>query len=86
MSITLFIFPESAMQGDIDNVVKPILDALGQYIYIDDRQVERLLVQKFEPGVIYPFQRPSPVVAAALAEPRPTLYIRVSSDPFEDAG
>ena len=44
VAVTLFYFPEAAMQGDIDNIVKPILDALAQHIYIDDAQVERLVV------------------------------------------
>ncbi len=38
--------------GDIDNIVKPILDALCHHIYMDDRQVQRLVVQKFEPDAV----------------------------------
>ncbi len=41
------------MQGDVDNIVKPILDALSKHIYNDDGQVERIWVQKFEPGRIF---------------------------------
>ena len=37
LSVTLFHFPEGAMGGDIDNIVKPILDALCKHIYMDDR-------------------------------------------------
>jgi crossover junction endodeoxyribonuclease RusA len=28
ISVTLFYFPAAEMQGDLDNIVKPILDAL----------------------------------------------------------
>ena len=35
------------MTGDLDNRVKPILDALSGPVYIDDRQVDRLVVQRF---------------------------------------
>lgn len=28
VAATIFYFPSAAMQGDIDNIVKPILDAL----------------------------------------------------------
>jgi hypothetical protein len=39
LSVTLFYFPSSEMQGDVDNIVKPVLDALRQHIYQDDRQL-----------------------------------------------
>ena len=72
------------MQGDIDNIVKPVLDALERHIYIDDRQVQRVLVQKFEPGSVFSFTRPSPILGNALEQSKPALYIRLSDDPFED--
>ena len=43
--LNLIYFPDTSMQGDIDNIVKPILDALGKHIYVDDSQVERVVVQ-----------------------------------------
>jgi crossover junction endodeoxyribonuclease RusA len=66
LAITLYYFPASDMQGDIDNIVKPILDALERHIYIDDRQVQRILVQKFEPGNVFSFSQPSPALGSAL--------------------
>ena len=61
------------MQGDVDNIVK-LVRALVRHIYLDDRQVERVVVQKFEPE-----QRVS-----ALGGDRPMLYVRISDDPFEE--
>jgi crossover junction endodeoxyribonuclease RusA len=84
LSITLYYFPDAEMQGDIDNIVKPILDALERHIYIDDRQIHRVLVQKFEPGNVFSFTQPSPKLGNALEQPKPALYIRLSDDPFED--
>lgn len=49
IAVTIFYFPSGPMQGDLDNIVKPILDAMTALVYLDDRQVERLLVRKFEP-------------------------------------
>src|ERR1700681_3504623 len=49
IAVTIFYFPSTPMEGDIDNIVKPILDALSTLVYLDDRQVERILVQKFDP-------------------------------------
>jgi crossover junction endodeoxyribonuclease RusA len=72
------------MAGDIDNIVKPVLDALGNHIYVDDRQVHRVLVQKFEPGNVFGFEAPSPTLQDALNRAKPILYVRLSNDPFED--
>jgi hypothetical protein len=84
MSATLFYFPAAEMAGDIDNIVKPVLDALGKHIYVDDRQVHRVLVQKFEPGNVFGFEAPSPILQDALGTAKPVLYVRLSDDPFED--
>ena len=84
VAATLFYFPEAEMAGDIDNIVKPLLDALGEYIYVDDRQVHRVLVQKFEPEHLFDFGAPSPTLQNALKTTKPVLYIRLSDDPFED--
>lgn len=84
ISVTIYYLPAEPMQGDIDNIVKPILDALSRHIYMDDRQVERVVVQKFEPGNVFTFAQPSAVFADALVGDRPIVYVRVSDDPFED--
>jgi crossover junction endodeoxyribonuclease RusA len=84
LAITLYYFPNAEMQGDIDNIVKPILDALARHIYLDDRQIHRLLVQKFEPGNLFRFAAPSPVLNDALNAVQPALYVRLSNNPFED--
>jgi hypothetical protein len=83
VSVTLFYFPATEMQGDVDNIVKPILDAMSKHIYNDDRQVERVWVQKFEPGRIFQFARPSEVLSEALSGEKPLLFIRLGDDPAE---
>ncbi|MAM13272.1 MAG: hypothetical protein CML23_23030 [Rhizobiaceae bacterium] len=85
VAVTLLYFPSEPMQGDIDNIVKPILDAFCQYIYLDDRQVERLVVQKFEPERTVTFVAPTQRLTEALVAERPVLYIRISDTPLEDA-
>jgi crossover junction endodeoxyribonuclease RusA len=84
VAVTLFYFPDEAMQGDIDNIVKPVLDALTKHIYIDDVQVERVVVQKFEPDNIFLFASPTAILADALSSRKPLLYVRLSRDPFEE--
>jgi hypothetical protein len=84
IAVTLYYFPDAEMQGDIDNIVKPILDALSQHIYLNDHQVQRVLVQKFEPDNVFRFRSPSTVLGDALARPKPALYVRLSDNPSED--
>lgn len=84
LAITLFYFPAAEMQGDLDNIIKFILDALDRHIYMSDRQIQRILIQKFEPGNVFEFASPSVTLQDALSRAKPLLYIRLSDDPFED--
>jgi crossover junction endodeoxyribonuclease RusA len=84
IAVTIFYFPDGPMEGDIDNIIKLILDALNEHIYMDDRQVERLVVQKFEPNKIFEFGAPTTTLVDAINFQKPVLYIRVSDNPFED--
>jgi crossover junction endodeoxyribonuclease RusA len=84
ISVTLYYFPSAPMPGDIDNIVKPILDALCRHVYIDDHQVERLVVQKFEPGRDFAFTSPSAILSETWSRARPVLYIRLSDNPVGD--
>jgi crossover junction endodeoxyribonuclease RusA len=83
--MTILHFPDSEMIGDIDNIVKPILDALAPNVYSDDNQVERVWVQKFEPGRVFSVETPTPTLAAALDSARPVTYIRIDDDETQKA-
>ncbi|RVO43464.1 RusA family crossover junction endodeoxyribonuclease [Sinorhizobium meliloti] len=84
IAVTLYYFPDTEMQGDVDNIVKPVLDALCRHIYVDDRQVERVSVQKFEPGRVFQFGAPSSTLETALSGRKPLLYVRLSNDVSEE--
>lgn len=43
VAVVLYYLPIAEMQGDLDNVIKPILDALKAHIFVDDHQVERII-------------------------------------------
>ena len=53
LAVTIYYFPEGEMPGDSDNIVKPILDAMCQFIYVDDQQVERVVMQTFHPSTVH---------------------------------
>ena len=80
VAVTIFYFSPVEMEGDVDNIVKPILDAMITVAYPDDRMVERLLVQKFEPGMQWSFDDTTESLADALRTEAPVVYIRVDDD------
>src|SRR5271169_4052602 len=84
VAVTIYYFPAEPMQGDVDNIVKLILDGMCRHVFVDDRQVERIVIQKFEPGSIFSFSKPAPLMIEAINGQKPILYIRVSNDPFEE--
>ena len=86
LAITLYYYPEDRMVGDIDNIVKLTLDAMCQQIYLDDEQIERVVVQKFERDRVFAFRDPSETLAACILGAKPALYIRVSNNPHEELG
>jgi len=68
------------MERDIDNIVKPILDGMIGVAYLNDRVVERVLVQNFERGIEKSFTDISQIFADALDKDEPVVYIRVDDD------
>lgn len=81
VAVTIYFFPQGRMPGDIDNCIKPILDAMNALIYLDDRQVDRLVVQKFEPErPLEVTDEPTECLAAALAADDPVVYVKISAD------
>lgn len=80
LSATIFYFADAPMQGDVDNIVKPILDAMKSVVYHDDNVMERVLVQRFEPGVSWSFGQLPERLAAALDKTPPVAYVRIESD------
>lgn len=80
VSVTIFYFPDGRMIGDIDNIVKPILDALMPIVYLDDSQVDRILAQKFESDRAYKIENPSPTLATVLETEQPVVYVRVDNE------
>lgn len=84
LAVTLFYFPQAPMAGDIDNVVKLILDALIPNIYLDDALIDRVLIQRFDPTGNFSFASPSDTLVSAMVLEDPVLYIRIGEVPLED--
>jgi len=53
---------------------------LSKILYPDDRLIERINVQKFEPGVEWDFISPTATLAQVVKMVPPALYIRIDDD------
>lgn len=86
LSVTIYLFPQTTISGDIDNLAKVILDALVSTVYTDDGLVERLWVQKFGPDVTITLPTaPDPMLVEAVVSAEPVVYVRISQDFSLDA-
>jgi crossover junction endodeoxyribonuclease RusA len=63
---------------DIDNIIKPILDALNALVYHDDEQVFRVTSEKFDLSKGGRVTDPSPLLAGSLTRYREFIYVVVS--------
>jgi crossover junction endodeoxyribonuclease RusA len=83
-ALTLYYFPSEAMIGDVDNIIKTVQDALSKHILKDDHQIDRVVVQRFDPDATFEFTDPSATLEKALFSPESALYVKISNDPYED--
>jgi Holliday junction resolvase RusA-like endonuclease len=80
LAATIFYFPPTAMQGDVENVLKLILDGMEKIVYPSDRLLERIVAQKFEPGIEWVFHSLTPTLEQAIETEPPVIYIRIDDD------
>jgi crossover junction endodeoxyribonuclease RusA len=79
LAVVLYYLPADEMQGDLDNIIKPILDACTQHVFMDDHQIERIVVQKFEPDRTPNLtSTASPTLQQAWDHNRPLLYVHLT--------
>ena len=75
MTITYFF---ENVDLDLDNIPKPILDALKGLVYYDDSQITDMICRKRDLNRYLPSRNASPMVLEALARPGQFLHIMVS--------
>lgn len=67
---------------DIDNIAKPILDALNLLVYIDDRQITDLTIRK---RPLYPHPDPkkfAPILMLAFTQNEPFIFVEIEMSSF----
>lgn len=83
IAATILYFAAAPVDGDIDNIVKPILDALNAVAYLDDGQIECVKVQKLVRGEDWNVEVSSATLAEAVERSQaatPAVYIRIDAD------
>ena len=82
LTITYFYESESSM--DIDNIPKPISDALKGLVYLDDEQMTDALCRKRSLSSNLRIENPSSVLAEGLSRGNEFLYIVVVEAPDQE--
>lgn len=82
MRATLTCFLAEGFDIDVDNVAKPILDAIKANVLLsDDALVVDLTIRKRNLGVALSVVDPPPGLAAALETGDPFVYVEVEEEP-----
>lgn len=80
LAAKILYFAPAPMDGNVDNIVKLILDGMLNVVYMDDEVIERVIVQKIEPGMIVEFASITEKLEAAAGTEQPVVYIRIDDD------
>lgn len=81
VSVTIIFFYFGDTDLDVDNVAKPILDALIGIVYDDDRSVVQLMIRKTRLAYGLDFPDASAALAEGLDANADFVYVRVSDPP-----
>jgi crossover junction endodeoxyribonuclease RusA len=78
----LYVYDEAAL--DVDNILKPIQDALVGVVLKDDSVVTDVEIRRRWRGTTFTINSVSPVLAAGLALGKEFVYVMLSDAPPQD--
>jgi len=81
VGIIVIYFYRDQTNIDIDNIAKPILDALNGLLIEDDVLVSQLVLRKTDQNLIDPIRDPSPALAGAVGEFDNFVYVSLGEPP-----
>jgi len=83
VALTLtYLYGEAA--GDLDNIAKPVLDALKGLVLYDDDQITDLLLRKRSLSAILTIENPSPLLTGGFELGLPFLHVLVDIAPDQE--
>ena len=80
LTITYF-YDDDSVPIDVDNIPKPVLDALKELVYLDDNQVTDILCRKRNLNSDLRIENPTEVLAEALDSGNKFLYVVIEEAP-----
>ncbi len=70
--------------GDVDNLMKPIQDALQGIVYRNDRQISDVTGRRRQIDGLFRIRYMSPALVMAFSDGRPFVHIEVWSEPSQE--
>jgi hypothetical protein len=67
--------------ADVDNIVKPILDAMSGVVYVDDRQVVQVTARKSDLTAGIAIRNATPELADAVDQGVDFVYVQIAGPP-----
>jgi crossover junction endodeoxyribonuclease RusA len=81
VAVVITYYGRGGWAMDLDNMSKPILDAMSGIVWVDDKQLVTLSANRRELGGAYVIEGISPVLALAFVLARPFLHVLVTDPP-----
>lgn len=81
LQVTIIYFYDKIAVIDVDNMLKPIIDALIGLVYFDDRQVTDVIGRKRNIYENYVLEEISPLISEFLAEKVQFVYVLIEIAP-----
>jgi len=81
--LTIIYFYD-AVEVDVDNILKPILDALKGLLYMDDNQIADILCRKRNLNSNLRIENPSSMLVDRFSRGKEFLYIVVEQAPDQE--
>nr|WP_281411471.1 RusA family crossover junction endodeoxyribonuclease [Enterovirga sp. DB1703] len=79
LRVTIIYFSQGPSALDADNIAKPILDALNGLIWVDDRQIDEIVIRKSDLTALVAMKNPPPELADALLWNDAFVLVRVDA-------
>ena len=80
LAVEILLFLDEDVGGDLDNMIKPILDAMNRVVYDDDHQIVDVRISKYFPGRLFKVDNPTPALTEALSGEMPVVYVKLTED------
>ncbi len=76
--LIVYFYPDAHSNVDIDNIIKPIQDALNKNIFEDDKQVDSVTSKRQKYGGYLSIKKTTPQLIEGLSSGEDFVYIKIN--------